>query len=1674
MSTRLRFVLSCPIISACLLSAASLLPYATVSAQPAPLRVMPLGDSITYGSGGTANVGGYRGTLFSLLTGAGYAPDFVGTQTGNSSLLTDRDHQGHSGWRIAQLDANVESWFASIADPDVILLHIGTNDFGGNDNISTAINRLDALILKMATLRPNANIIVTNLMERGEPHNTNIQTLFNPQVPGVVNAHAAAGRKVTFLDMRAAVPLADMPDNLHPNQTGYDKMAAAWLTAIQAVVTPEGDAYPPTVSSVRSTSGLTSVVVRFSKAVADTAGDMANFTLTGLDITAASLSADKREVTLTTSPQTVGTTYTVTINNIQDRLAQPLTIAPNTTATFSPPLPRGYAVNVAEAAGYTLVQALDLPIQAAYGGAAPPYFVDNRSHIAGFDRVAYYLELEKPDGSFQFAWVSMDAFTSNVNQIGLPTFASGAIFEQGVTNLNVVSNVAGVTQGTGLTGNIEFWPNNYTETANSGIGSTGAVFDFDDTRSTSGTFGSMQVHNTADKKTIISINDWGQASAANTLDIGIGNQPSGNPDWTHAESGPQFLSRKLYVLARAAGDAVAPQVVTATASYGLARLYVDFSEPLQPQSVVAANFTLSHGAQVLAVELGKNGRQAVLITTALPAGQQLMLTVNDVRDSSPAANLIATNTTVLVALPAVPAEVTGAVGAAADGYQLVYSIDLPQTGNLNALGSQAYSWDDSVATAPFSRVAYYLETQKPGAAAQYVWVSMAAFTPDRRRLGVPTVASKAVFQTLVNDMEVQSNVPGVTTGAGITTGNIEFWPTDYSAVNDPAIPNADDTKYDFGDRRSTSGSFGSMQVHNHGASQTLFAINHWGADGNTLDVGIGNSTSSAPDWTNTANAGAYHKRRLHVMVLPAAPELPAEVAANVPEAQGYQLVYTLAIPDQGNMTAPAYTVDNSAQMMSFSRIAYYLQLQTGTNTPEYVWVSMDAFTADASKTGVPTAASGAVYQRLLSNMNVVSNKSGVTTGTGIATGNIEFWPQTYSAPNALNIPGASPTAYDFGDTRSTSGAHGSMQIHNYGAGHTLFGISNWAAAGNTTNKFGLGIGNNPAPTSGGVDWTFAGNSHLYSSRVMHVLVLPGDPDFTPPAAMHATGAAALDRVSITFNEPVAEATIVPAHFSIPGLTVTAAKLLPGQRDVVLTTSPQTAGAAYTISITGVSDISSRANTVTAGATVNFTGFLAPALITGIPQAAGYELAYRVAIPAGRPQWNLNAIPYSVDEPKFRNVSFDRVAYLLELDGNWVFASFDPHTSTFSKVGIPTLNVTSAPFQTTVGNLTVASNAPGIVTGEFATGGNIEFWGGNFNVLNTLNVPNASPTTYDWGDRMDATGGYGSLQVHNHAQSQVLLAYSNWGSSAGSAADLGIGNQPVNHPDWTMSNSSTAYTTRNLYVLVRPGGTPSGEAPVILVSPASRTVNPGTRTTFGVTTTNATAGTTYQWRRNGVPIPSQTLPWLDLTAVSAAQAGDYDVVVTAENLVTSTSAAATLTVTNQAPTFSGYQFSTPMDTAVVIPVAALLANAEDADGDTLMVSSAGPASTQGGSAALNSGGVTYVPASGHVGADSFTAVILDGRGGAVDATVGVTVLATTALPTENAGVIGRRADGKIDLAFQGTAGAQYDIRRSLTLAAGSWETVATVTAGADGVVPFVDPNPPQEKAFYRMEPHAPAP
>ncbi|HEV7652077.1 MAG TPA: SGNH/GDSL hydrolase family protein [Actinophytocola sp.] len=192
------------------------------------VRVMPLGDSITDGY----NVpGGYRINLWQRLAAGGYTVDFVGSGFNGPDNLGDHDHEGHSGWRIDQIDANIVGWLQAYT-PRTILLHIGTNDMNQNYDVPNAPARLSALIDKIRATEPNVELFVAQITPESDPTLESRVTTYNAALPAVV---AQKGPMTHLVDMHSAITTADLADGVHPNAAGYDKMGDRWFAALQSV-----------------------------------------------------------------------------------------------------------------------------------------------------------------------------------------------------------------------------------------------------------------------------------------------------------------------------------------------------------------------------------------------------------------------------------------------------------------------------------------------------------------------------------------------------------------------------------------------------------------------------------------------------------------------------------------------------------------------------------------------------------------------------------------------------------------------------------------------------------------------------------------------------------------------------------------------------------------------------------------------------------------------------------------------------------------------------------------------------------------------------------------------------------------------------------------------------------------------------------------------------------------------------------------------------------------------------------------------------------------------------------------------------------------------------------------------------------------------------------------------
>lgn len=226
-------------------------------AQSAAGRIMPLGDSITYGFNGLnypngSIPGGYRKQLGTRLTGAGYTYDFVGSSRANSAVGMDPDHNGFNGFRSDQVLANLTTWLA--ASPDIVLMHLGTNDLIQHVPLATVVNNLNSLIHQITVNTPNRRLFVATIIPIIDTRDgytaaqwVSVIASYNNQVRSLVQSHANQGRKVTLVDMNAnLVYSASNPiqrffqpgDGTHPGQAGYNQMGDFWFDAIRSSRSP--------------------------------------------------------------------------------------------------------------------------------------------------------------------------------------------------------------------------------------------------------------------------------------------------------------------------------------------------------------------------------------------------------------------------------------------------------------------------------------------------------------------------------------------------------------------------------------------------------------------------------------------------------------------------------------------------------------------------------------------------------------------------------------------------------------------------------------------------------------------------------------------------------------------------------------------------------------------------------------------------------------------------------------------------------------------------------------------------------------------------------------------------------------------------------------------------------------------------------------------------------------------------------------------------------------------------------------------------------------------------------------------------------------------------------------------------------------------------------------------
>jgi hypothetical protein len=255
-----------------------------------------------------------------------------------------------------------------------------------------------------------------------------------------------------------------------------------------------------------------------------------------------------------------------------------------------------------------------------------------------------------------------------------------------------------------------------------------------------------------------------------------------------------------------------------------------------------------------------------------------------------------------------------------------------------------------------------------------------------------------------------------------------------------------------------------------------------------------------------------------------------------------------------------------------------------------------------------------------------------------------------------------------------------------------------------------------------------------------------------------------------------------------------------------------------------------------------------------------------------------------------------------------------------------------------------------------------------------------------------------------------------------------------------------------------------QPPTITTQPQNQTVTQGADALFSVTATGSPPFS-YQWRFNATTlIPWGTNSTLTVTNAQDANAGNYSVVV--DNGVAAASSNALLTLNHlpvpAAPT---------LERAASLGAKKRLANflGTDPDGDPLILTSAGPTTTQGGTASLSGGWVSYTPPAGLATGDSFSFQLSDGRGG-VSPGIASVIVPNDTRPTEN--LLAEPAGGQATrLRGDGVPGRTYGVEYCESLDAPNWQRLATLVADRSGAFDYLD-TPPSgaPPRFYRaLEP-----
>ncbi|WP_345028278.1 cellulase family glycosylhydrolase [Kutzneria kofuensis] len=141
-------------------------------------------------------------------------------------------------------DNQLPGWL-SATRPDIVLMHLGTNDVWNNIPATTILDAYTTLLSQMRASNPATKLVVAKII----PMNPSGCSAcgqrvvdLNNAIPGWAQAHSTAASPITVVDQWTGFDTAtDTSDGVHPNSTtGIQKMEARWYPALVAALPGDG------------------------------------------------------------------------------------------------------------------------------------------------------------------------------------------------------------------------------------------------------------------------------------------------------------------------------------------------------------------------------------------------------------------------------------------------------------------------------------------------------------------------------------------------------------------------------------------------------------------------------------------------------------------------------------------------------------------------------------------------------------------------------------------------------------------------------------------------------------------------------------------------------------------------------------------------------------------------------------------------------------------------------------------------------------------------------------------------------------------------------------------------------------------------------------------------------------------------------------------------------------------------------------------------------------------------------------------------------------------------------------------------------------------------------------------------------------------------------------------